>query len=235
MHIILIITLLARTYVINICGMMKSKLLFCVLIIGLGGCAPLFVGGLANLGVATTEERSIGDNLDDSAISAEIQQYFLQSNVKHMFSEVTIRVHEGRVLLLGRTDNAQVSSEATKVAWQAHGVREVMNEIKIGTESSGFIDYANDNLIETQIETRLLADKNVKSTNYTVEVQDGVAYLLGVAQNEKERNIALYIASISKGVNNVVSYVRLKDDPLRLQKVGKPRERGVNRRRGIFD
>ncbi len=199
------------------------------------GCAALFVGGLANLGVATTEERSIGDSFDDSAISAEIQQYFLQSNVKHMFSEVTIRVHEGRVLLLGRTDNAKVAQEATNVAWQAHGVREVMNEIKIGQASSGFFDYANDNLIETQIEARLLADKNIKSSNYTVEMQDGVAYLLGVAQTEKERNIAVYIASISSGVKNVVNYVRLKDDALRLQTVGKPRESGVNRRRGLFD
>lgn len=209
--------------------------MFLFLATALSGCAPLFVGGLANLGVASTEERSIGDSVDDSAISAEIQQYLLQSNVKHMFSEVTIRVHEGRVLLLGRTDNQKVAEEATRVSWQAHGVREVMNEIKTGQESSGFLDYANDNLIETQIETRLLADKNIKSANYTVEVQDGVAYLLGVAQDEKERNIAVYIASISKGVKNVVNYVRLKNDQLRLQTVGKPREQGVNRRRGLFD
>jgi osmotically-inducible protein OsmY len=214
--------------------MMRYSFILAMLIT-LNACAPLFVGGLANVGVAATEERSFGENIDDSAISAEIQKFFVGSKVKHVFGDVIVRVHEGRVLLIGRTDNAQVKEEATRLAWEAHGVREVMNEIKVGSESEGLLDAANNNLIETQVEARLLADKNIKSSNYTVEVVDGTAYLLGIAQSEKEKNIAAYIASITKGVRDVVSYVRLKDDPLRLQVIGKPREIGVNRGRGIFE
>jgi osmotically-inducible protein OsmY len=234
-----LIALLVKYYIINICDMMRNNFilsaLICASLICTSGCAPLFVGGLANVGVASTEERSLGENIDDSAISAEIQQFFIGSKVKHVFGDVIVRVHEGRVLLIGRTDNQQVKDEATRLAWEAHGVREVMNEIKVGGVSEGLLDSANNNLIETQIEARLLADKNIKSANYVVEVVDGTAYLLGIAQNEKERNIAAYIASISKGVREVVSFVRLKDDPMRLQVIGKPREVGVNRPRGIFE
>jgi osmotically-inducible protein OsmY len=212
---------------------LRSLILYSAFCATMTGCVPLALGTAANVGVASTEERSLGDSLDDSAISAEVNQFFIQKGKEHLFGDVSIRVHEGRVLLTGRTDSDAIREQAAELAWQAHGVREVINEIKVGAESAGTWDYLNDNAIETQVEARLLADKNVKSQNYTVEVVDGTAYLLGVAQTEKERNIAAYIASVSKGVREVVSYVRLKDDPLRLQKVGKPRDPGINRRRGI--
>ncbi len=198
----------------------------------LSACAEAVLGGATAVGTASLEERSIGDHIDDRSISAEIHHFFIQKDVNELLKDVSVRVHEGRVLLTGRTATPEVALEAVRLSWQAGGVREVINEIQVGPVGTNFLDYAQDNFTETQIEARLLATKNISAVNYTVEVVDGVAYLLGVAQNEKERHNAAYIASITKGVKRVISYVRLKDDPKRLEKTGKLQERGVNRNRG---
>ncbi|TAE34270.1 MAG: BON domain-containing protein [Alphaproteobacteria bacterium] len=192
-----------------------------VIMFSLTGCLGAIIGGVGSVGQAAVEERSIGTNIDDRTISAAINRYFMQSEVPGVFKDVQIRVHEGRVLLLGKTNNQQIAMEAVRLAWLAGGVREVMNEIQIGSETTGLWDYSKDNVIESQIETRLIATKGINSSNYTVEVVNGVAYLLGVAQDAKERHNAAYIASVTRGVNKVVSYVRLKDDPIRLNATGK--------------
>lgn len=196
----------------------------------LTGCTGAIIGGASYLGSAALEERSVGDNIDDKSINAEIHHFLVQSDANELLSDVSIRVHEGRVLLTGRTKTADVALEAVRLSWLAAGVREVINEIKVGKEGTNLLNYANDNFIETQIEARLLATKNIKSLNYTVEVIDGSAYLLGVAQNKQELQAAAKVASITKDVKRVVSYVRLKDDPARLQKTGKLRDQRVNRR-----
>lgn len=195
----------------------------------MSGCAGAIVGGIGAVGTASVQERSIGDNLDDKAIATEILNFFIQSKVPNMVEDVSVRVHEGRVLLTGRTASADVALEAVRLAWVAAGVREVINEIKVGAKGTNLLNYTKDNLTETQIEARLLATKNIRSVNYTVEVIEGTAYILGVAQDETERRNVAAIASMMRGVNKVVSYVRLKSDPVRLQKTGKLRTKGTNR------
>ncbi len=200
-----------------------------ILVLSLAGCVPAIIGGAGVVGVAATEERSLGDNIDDRSISTEIHHYFAVSEMNGLLQDISVRVHEGRVMLTGRTGTTPVALEAVRLAWQAAGVKEVINAVEVGQEGTNLLDYTQDNLVETQIEARLLATRGIRSINFTVEVVDGVAYLLGVAQSEEERRNVAYIASVSKGVRKVMSYIRLKDSPKRLEKTGKIREKGINR------
>jgi osmotically-inducible protein OsmY len=207
---------------------MKYILLFSlVALTGLTGCAALLVGGASQVGVASVQERSIGDNLDDSSISTEINRLFA-SEGKGLLKDVSVRVQEGRVLLTGRTNRTDVALEAVRLAWLASGVHEVINEIEVGEKGTSLLNYTQDNINETQIEARLLATKGIRSVNYTIEVVNGVAYILGIAQNEEERHNVAYIASITKGIRRVVSYVRLRNDPIRLGKIGNLRSKETN-------
>lgn len=176
----------------------------------LTGCNELVGSGATGVGVAAAEERSLGTIIDDKTIYADITHRFIKSDVNDLLVNVDVRVNEGRVLLAGITPKHETSVEAVRLAWQATGVREVINEIKTG-DGANAQGFANDSLIASQIKTRLLFTKGIMSINYTVEVVDGVVYLLGIAQNTEElRNVA-YISSITKGVRSVKSYVRLKD------------------------
>ncbi|MEM6402230.1 MAG: BON domain-containing protein [Cyanobacteria bacterium P01_D01_bin.116] len=207
---------------------MKYLLLFTGLC-ALSGCAQTIFTGAGFLGGAAREERSLGDNIDDQAINAEIHHFMVKSDVNQLLSDINVRVHEGRVLLTGRTKSADVALEAVRLSWLAGGVREVINEIQVGEEGTNILNYAQDNFIETQIEARLIGTKTVKAVNFTVEVIDGTAYLLGVASSDQERRDAAAVASVTRGVKRVISYVRLRNNPDRLQKVGKLREQGINR------
>lgn len=176
------------------------------------GCNELIGTAATSVGVAAAEERSLGTIVDDKTIYADITNRFIHSDVNDLLISVDIRVNEGRVLLTGIADKPETPVEAVRLAWLATGVREVINEIKVG-QGAGVAKSAEDEWIETQIEARLLATKGIMSINYTVEVVGKIVYLLGIAQNERElRNVA-YISSITKGVRRVVSYVRVKDAP----------------------
>ena len=179
----------------------------------LAGCSELIGTAATGVGVAAAEERSMGTIVDDKTIYADITNRYVRADVNDLLVNVDVRVQEGRVMLLGVVDKPETALEAVRLAWLAKGVREVINEIKTARENVSSAGYAEDQWIEAQLEARLLATKNIMSINYTVEVLDKVVYLLGVAQSEQELKNVAYIASLTKGVKRVVSYVRIKDAP----------------------
>jgi osmotically-inducible protein OsmY len=183
--------------------------------VALTSCRSMLVTSAAQVGMLHQEERSYGQALDDTGIYTEITHHFVQSDVNDMLINVDVRVHEGRVLLTGSTSNPATAEEAERLAWLASGVREVINEVQV-TEPRSVASYARDEAIETQINGRLLTTKGIRSVNYTVEVVDGVVYLLGVAQDVQEIKTAAYLAGKTRGVKEVVVHVRPKDHPLRL-------------------
>lgn len=180
----------------------------------LAGCVPVVVGGAAATGVAVAQERSVGTAIDDTSILTQINAKFLGSKIQDLITHVDIKVNEGAVLLTGNVKHSESSIEAVKLAWQVNGVKEVINEIQV-TDRASFKDFAKDTWITAQAKSRLLAEKNLKSINYNVETVNAVVYLIGIAQNPEELEKAVYIASRVKGVEKVISHVRLKDDPRR--------------------
>lgn len=177
-------------------------------ILSLAACQGFVAGTAARTGVALAEERSIGGVVDDNTMYAEIQKLYFEHDSNDLTTDIDIRVHHGRVLLTGRTKKQETAIEAVRLAWRAHGVKEVINEITVSNEGDP-MTFARDQLTETQVEARLLATKGIMSINYTVEVVNGMCYLLGVAQSEQELRNAATVASHIKGVRKVISYVRV--------------------------
>jgi osmotically-inducible protein OsmY len=184
------------------------------------GCVPIAVTGAATTGgVVAAQERSAGNAVDDTGIKLTINNLYFNHDINDLFKNVNIHVTEGRVMLTGAVDKDETKSLAEKLAWQAHGVREVINEIQV-SPNSGIVDFGRDTWIAAQIRSRLLVEKNVRSINYTVEVVNGTVYLLGIAQDEEELRKVTYIASTTKYVKEVVSHVIMKDDPRRRVSTG---------------
>lgn len=178
--------------------------------LSLSGCAELLIGAAATTGVAIAEERSVGDAVDDLTIRAELNHLFFQDDVE-LFGDVSFSVIEGRVLLKGSVPTPDDRIRALRLAWQAAGVREVINELQVA-DDSGILDYARDTWISAQLKGKLLVDGNVLSINYSVETVDGTVYLLGIAQDEAELARVTEHARSIEDVKRVVSHVVLKDD-----------------------
>ncbi|NWH09167.1 MAG: BON domain-containing protein [Alphaproteobacteria bacterium] len=179
----------------------------------LGGCALFAVGGVATVATSVRQERSVGTQLDDVWIQSTLEGNYVRENGP-LFRKVNTTVIEGRVYLKGEVQSDEDRREAARIAWQTPGVTEVHNDITV-TNPPTLADYANDQWLVLKVRSSLLADRDVKDVNYTIEARNGVVYLMGIAQNDYERNLAVSIARGVEGVTNVVDYLVLKDDPRR--------------------
>ena len=93
---------------------------------------------------------------------------------------------------------------------------EVINEIKV-TKSESVGEYLHDVWLAQTLRNDLLFDSRVRSINYNVDCVAGTIYLMGVAQNQAELQRVIDHARDISYVRNVISFVRLKNDPARQQ------------------
>jgi osmotically-inducible protein OsmY len=198
----------------------KKIILVSAAIFSLTGCLGLAVTGATTTGYTAAQERTIGHAVDDWGIWAQIKHMYLQKNVSELLGKIRVEVIEGRVLLAGTVSNPADRIEAVRIAWQPTGVKEVLNNIEVSPPGykpsiSMLKDIAKDNVITSSIKGKLLIEKDIRSVNYSVETNNGVVYLMGIAQSDVELERVTQISSHIKGVRKVVSYVVLKDDQRR--------------------
>ena len=179
----------------------------------LAACQSLLVGGAAVVGVAAVQERSVGAALDDATIQLLINQKLLETD-QNLFLRIGIEVVESRVLLTGSVNTPEDRVTAVRAAWQVDGVREVLNEIQIA-ERDGFITYLNDARITAQLRFQMLTDREIADVNFSVDTVIGTVYLMGIALDQAELDRVTDYARAISGVQNVISHVRLADDPRR--------------------
>lgn len=172
------------------------------------GCATAIVGAAGATAVTATQERSFGEALDDAAVSNEIKSKLLANGG---MSEVDVEVAGGVVLLSGRVWTPELRLKAESLAWSVRRADDVANEIRVEAPG-GFFANASDELISTRVRARLLGSSTVQANNFNVETYGGTVYLLGVARSARELEQAAEEASKVGGVNQVVSYVRLRNE-----------------------
>ena len=175
----------------------------------ISGCQSAYMATMSQAVLIDKEERSFNNFVEDTIILAQLKNAYFSNNEK-IFFNVSVEVTEGRVLLTGSVEQIDERIEATKLAWGIEGVNEVINEIQISNDES-ILDYADDLIMKTKINAKLLLDKDILNLNYSVEVVNGIVYLIGIAQSQEELNLVINISENTYGVQNVINYVRLKD------------------------
>ncbi|MDC1019785.1 BON domain-containing protein [Alphaproteobacteria bacterium] len=187
-----------------------SLCLLCVMAIGLSGC----VGAVAGVGAAAvaagTTEKGLSTSISDSVISTKISESYFQDDV-NLFSAVTVDVNQGSVLLTGAVIKPEDAVKAVQMAWQVHGVIEVINELDIQDKSS-IKDRAKDIASQAQLRGRLITDLDISSLNFSIDVVNGVVYLSGIAGSEEEMNRVVAHAQDLRFGTTVVNYIRINED-----------------------
>ncbi|QGR02722.1 BON domain-containing protein [Ehrlichia ruminantium] len=190
-------------------------LLIVLLVINQTGCSGIMAGLAVTTGaIITLQDKSIGDTIDDTAILIRINKELFNVG---LFPIVTVKVSEGRVLLIGTVKSLEDQIKAERVAWHQKDVKEVVNEIVVDKASINLKEAAIDAMISAQVKARILSQSKVRSMNYSVNTVNGTVYLMGIAQNQAELDKVVAIARKVKKVKQVISYVRLKDSRLRNQ------------------
>tara|TARA_B100001093_G_scaffold505816_1_gene563752 strand:+ start:178 stop:756 length:579 start_codon:yes stop_codon:yes gene_type:complete len=190
--------------------MLKSFFSIVLLLFSISGCATAYVTGATKAVLVDKEERSFNNFVEDTIILAQLKNAYFSTNEK-IFFNVSVDVLEGKVLLTGSVEQVDERIEATKLAWGIEGVTEVINEIQISNDDT-ILDYADDLVMKTKIKAKLLINKEIYNLNYSIEVVNGVVYLIGIAQNQVELDRVISISENTYGIKNVISYVRFKEN-----------------------
>jgi osmotically-inducible protein OsmY len=179
---------------------MPSRLIASVLL----GCAALGVGGCF-----VVQEKTFGESLDEATAGTTIKTKLLTNGGPSRFGEVDVEVADRFVLLSGRVPTEADKAEAERIAWTLSTVDEVANELVVDKFNLG--RDVNDRWITEQVRARIIADSDIKGVNYNIQVYNGVVYLMGFARTEEELRQAADHASRVKGVQKVVSYVKMRE------------------------
>lgn len=170
-----------------------------------------------------TQERSISRAVDDFNAQTQLNARLLGESPS-LFANVNLTVVEGRVHMSGTVPRNDDRLIATRLAWATPHVKEVINDIEVANQA-GVGDIARDRWISAQVRGRILADSAIRDVNYTIDTQNGVVYILGIAQDRIELDRVLKHARSVAEAKRVVNYAVLKDDPRRFTH---PRDKYVN-------
>lgn len=186
-----------------------TMLLFSGAALFLAGCAPVaFMGAATSVTTSFAEERGMGGVVSDADIKARIHLKWIGYNAD-ISNAIDLTVRQGAVLMTGNIPTPQMKVDAVRLAWEVVGVREVIDQTKINGES-GFTGYAKDGWIGTTIRSKIFFDNDIRSLNYTIQCHGQIVYIMGIAQNQQELDRVIHYARNTSGVEEVVSYVKIK-------------------------
>ncbi|KKB96100.1 Osmotically-inducible protein Y precursor [Candidatus Arcanobacter lacustris] len=197
---------------------MLNRIILSLFVLLLTNCAPVILGAATSTtSVIVSQERTAGDAIDDATITVKIKSAFLQRKLSELFASINVITTEGRVLLTGSVPSIELKDEAVAIAWKQKGVKDVFDELEVREKTDGINikDPAIDSWITTQLETKFLFNKEIKSVNYNIKTINQVVYLTGIAQNQQELDRVTDIVNSLERVKKLVNHVRLKSDSKR--------------------
>ena len=192
----------------------SARILFAFLALSLTTTLTACVGAVAGIGAAAvtagTTEKGLGTSIADSVIKVKIADRFLSVNAD-LFTNVTVSVNDGAVLLTGKVNLPEEKVQATQLTWETRGVIEVINELDV-SDTSSLKDIAKDLAAAAQLRAKMIADQDISSINFSVDVVNGTVFLTGIASSEEEMGLVIDHARSLRFATDVKNYIRVNDD-----------------------
>ena len=188
--------------------LIAGVLLLCAL--ALSGCAGAVVGVGTAAVAASTTEKGFSTSVSDGVIFAKLKDRFIQQNAS-LLTSADVSVNDGAVLFTGKVKTPEDKIQATRWAWEIKGVREVVNELQV-TDTSSIKDIAKDLAASATLRGKMIADKDISSLNFSIDVVNGIVYLSGVASTPEEMDKVISHAENLRFAQEVVNYIILAQD-----------------------
>ena len=176
----------------------------------LSGCTNAVIGVGSAAVAASTTEKGISTSVSDGMIFTKLHDKFIRTDA-NLSTFVDVTVNNGAVLLTGKVKTPDRKVLATKLAWEIKGVREVVNETQV-TDKSSIKDIAKDLAASAKLRGKLIADNDISSLNYNIDVVNGTVYLSGVASSAEEMNKVVTHAQELRFAQQVVNYIIIETD-----------------------
>jgi osmotically-inducible protein OsmY len=155
---------------------------------------------------AATDERSMGNQIDDTVIWGKIRNDLLQSNVEGT-NGISVFCHKGIVVLVGVVAHgSEAGREAVKIAHKTQGVRKVETYFLASQ-----LSRTNDFEIKEKIHFKMVGDMDLKADQVDMAVIDGHVVLVGVVSSRAKVEKIIAIARDTKDVKVVKTFIQVQD------------------------
>lgn len=192
-------------------------------ITSLSACAPLVLGGAVGGAFMATDRRTSGIQLEDQTIEMKVG-----NRIKEAIGDkghINVNAYNRRVLLTGEVPNEADRAAAQQAAAAVENVDTVYNELMVSLNSS-LSTRANDVLLAGKIKASLVDARDIISNAFSVIVERGDVYIMGLV-TEREANRAAEVAASVKGVNRVIKVMQpISEDEL-ARKLPRPANTGT--------
>lgn len=143
-------------------------------------------------------------------LEAEIRAEFMERDALRGL-RIDVDVTAGIARLSGTVPSSDEMELAVEAAREVHGIRSVESTLEpVGdvaesrdTAWSSFGQRIDDMTLQADVRTRLLSSDEIQGVGIDVEVQNGVAVLMGRVENEMERERAERLVEEVRGVREV--------------------------------
>jgi hyperosmotically inducible periplasmic protein len=92
--------------------------------------AVLLVLVAVTVGCRSVTGKSAGTNVDDATITASVKSKLVADKATNL-TRVDVDTNNGTVYLNGTVDSAEQKTRAEQLAWQAQGVKSVVNNLQV--------------------------------------------------------------------------------------------------------
>ena len=190
---------------------MKNFFNIFILLFLLTSCVGSSTSGVFGTGVSIAlDPRTLGTQIDDSIMQKNLLTRLALQEKKYLV-KLTVKVLDGRIFLGGKVDQPEEKLKITKMAWETKGTRSVKNNITVKKKFS-LKNTALDILINSQLRTALILNKNVKAANFNIDTVNQKTYVFGIAHTEDEKREIIQEAKQIADLKELVTSILMVSD-----------------------
>lgn len=167
----------------------------------LQGCVAAAVVGVVGGASVATDNRSLGNQIDDQKIELDAHAQLAASEALSENTNLQVISVNGSVLIVGQAPNSYLRDQAIKMLNEVKGVKQLHNQVRI-SNTTAFTTKTNDVWLTSKVKTALFTHDELDATNIKVVTENGEVFLMGLV-TKTQANIAVDIARNVGGVNRV--------------------------------
>lgn len=157
-------------------------------------------------GGITVAEKSVGEHVDDSTLTARVKMALLKDSAGDAM-DINVETSKGIVQLAGFVDSEKTKSRAGEVAAETDDVVEVSNRLRIHTEKRSMGRTLDDIILVAKVKLALAESDAASALKVNVEIRAGVVELSGFVTTYDERDAAVKLVSGVDGVKDVINSI----------------------------